>query len=210
MLGNTRGGRSAITRHPWPGARLNTTPDLPAGFRYQAEFITPDEERELSTAIGAVRFETFEMHGVVARRRVKFYGAAYADRDVEPMPEFLAGLRAHAARWAGIAPDDFVMALINEYTPGATIGWHRDAPQYGIVSGISLLSGCRLKLRPYVPTAPARAPGAAPRKTTHEITLEPRSGYLLSGLARTGFEHSSPATAALRYSITFRTLRRRP
>lgn len=150
------------------------------------------------------------MRGVVARRRVKFYGAAYADRPAESMPEFLAALRAHAARWAGIAAEDFVMALINEYTPGASIGWHRDAPQYGIVAGISLLSGCRLKLRPYVPPGRERAPGAAPRKTTHEIALEPRSGYLITGLARSGYEHSIPTSPALRYSITFRTLRRRP
>jgi alkylated DNA repair dioxygenase AlkB len=45
------------------------------------------------------------------------------------------------------------------------------------------------------------------RRTTHEITLAPRSGYLITGLARNGYEHSIPATAALRYSITFRTLR---
>ena len=192
------------------GARLKIPPDLPEGFQYQADFISPDEERDLSTAIAAVRFETFEMRGVVARRRVKFYGAAYAGRAVEPMPEFLAGLRVHAARWTGIAAEDFEMALINQYTPGATIGWHRDAPQYGIVAGISLLSGCRLKLRPYVPPGQGREPGAAPRKTTtHELALQPRSGYLLAGLARSGYEHSIPATPALRYSITFRTLRRR-
>ena len=152
-------------------------------------------------------FDTFEMRGVVARRRVKFYGAAYADRPGQSMPEFLAEVRAKGAAWAGIAPAEFVMALINEYAPGATIGWHRDAPQYGIVLGISLLSGCRMKLRPYVAPAP-RPPGATARKTTHDIPLEPRSAYLLSGLARSGYEHSIPATAAMRYSITFRTLRR--
>jgi DNA oxidative demethylase len=36
------------------------------------------------------------------------------------------------------------MALVNEYPPGAPIGWHRDAPQYGIVIGISLASTCRM------------------------------------------------------------------
>ena len=42
------------------------------------------------------------------------------------------------------------MALINEYRPGAPIGWHRDAPQYDIVGGISLLSTCRMKFRPHI------------------------------------------------------------
>ena len=148
------------------------------------------------------------MRGVVARRRVKFYGASYNDAPAIPMPEFLMPLRRHAAAWAGVVPDEFVMALINEYTPGATIGWHRDAPQYGIVAGVSLLSPCQMKLRPYI--APADLVGAGrrePRKTIHEITLVPRSGYLMKGLARSGYEHSIPATKDLRYSITFRTLR---
>jgi alkylated DNA repair dioxygenase AlkB len=36
-------------------------------------------------------------------------------------------------------------------------------------------------------------------------TLEPRSIYILSGEARTEWEHSIPPLDALRYSITFRT-----
>jgi alkylated DNA repair dioxygenase AlkB len=35
-----------------------------------------------------------------------------------------------------------------------------------------------------------------------------RSAYLLSGKARWSWQHSIPATDALRYSITFRTLKR--
>jgi len=35
----------------------------------------------------------------------------------------------------------------------------------------------------------------------------PRSAYLLSGPARSVWEHSIPPVSALRYSITFRTLR---
>ena len=50
--------------------------------------------------------------------------------------------------WAGIDEDAFAMALINEYPPGAPIGWHRDAPQYGIVAGVSLLSSCRMRVSP--------------------------------------------------------------
>jgi alkylated DNA repair dioxygenase AlkB len=37
----------------------------------------------------------------------------------------------------------------------------------------------------------------------------PRSIYLLTGAARTEWEHSIPAVSELRYSITFRTLRQR-
>lgn len=183
-------------------------PDLPEGFSYRGNFITAEEERELARQIEAIEFALFEMRGVVAKRRVAFYGQSYDEGPARPIPEFLFAARARCAEWAGIEPDAFAMALINEYRPGAPIGWHRDAPQYGIVAGISLLSACRMKLRPYVaPGVLARAPSRAPRKTTHELTLEPRSGYLIAGKARSHFEHSIPAVETLRYSITFRTLR---
>jgi hypothetical protein len=39
--------------------------------------------------------------------------------------------------------------------------------------------------------------------------LPPRSAYALAGEARTGWQHSVPPTKALRYSITFRTLKPR-
>jgi alkylated DNA repair dioxygenase AlkB len=39
------------------------------------------------------------------------------------------------------------------------------------------------------------------------VTAEPRSAYLLTGPARTEWEHSIPPVGELRYSITFRNLR---
>lgn len=186
--------------------------DLPEGFSYQEDFIDADEERSLVERIRGIRFANFEMRGVVAKRRVAFFGATYGgpETSTPDMPEFLSPLRARAAVWAGVEPDAFAMALINEYTPGAPIGWHRDAPQYGIIAGVSLLSACRMKLRPYVaPRALIQAAQAGPRKTTHEIVLLPRSAYIIAGTARQRFEHSIPPADALRYSITFRTLRQR-
>ncbi len=41
------------------------------------------------------------------------------------------------------------------------------------------------------------------------LVAEPRSAYLLRGAARTEWEHSIPEVEALRYSITFRTIRRK-
>ena len=182
-------------------------PDLPEGFRYERDFIAPADERELAATIGEIAFDTFEMRGVVARRRVKFYGATYGDLPALEMPDFLLPLRHKVAEWVGLPPETLSMALINEYTPGATIGWHRDAPQYDIIVGVSLLSTCRMKLRPYVSPKDLAAGGRPPRKTTHELPVEPRSAYLMRGPARSDFEHSIPPTEALRYSITFRTYR---
>jgi hypothetical protein len=178
--------------------------DLPLGFHYRENFITRIEEERLLTGIALVAFSKFEMRGVVARRRVAFFGHTYEQATVGPLPPFLLPLRAAIARWAGLDADAFAMALINEYRPGAPIGWHRDAPQYDIVAGISLLSPCRMKFRPY------RSPGeaiAARRVATHEIILERRSAYLMTQAARTAYEHHIPAVKAMRYSVTFRTLR---
>jgi alkylated DNA repair dioxygenase AlkB len=182
--------------------------DIPAGFIYRQDFITAAEEAALTEEIARIAFSTFEMRGVVARRRVAFFGSAYdiGRTDTAPMPAFLLPLREKASALAGVTPDAFAMALINEYAPGAPIGWHRDAPQYDIVAGVSLLSACRMRFRPYVSPSAQKA-GSGRRLATHEIPLERRSAYVMSGAARSAYEHHIPAVTALRYSITFRTLR---
>jgi alkylated DNA repair dioxygenase AlkB len=187
-------------------------PSLPGGFQYRSDFVTRDEERNLVSTIQRLEFQQVEMRGGVARRRTVHYGWQYGyyARRTEPgppLPEFLLWLRGRAAEWAGIEAGLFVEALVTEYPRGAPIGWHRDAPQFGdMIAGVSLLGPSRMKFRPYVSPGDL-VPGAAPRRTTHEITLEPRSAYLMTGAARREFEHHIPAVAALRYSITFRTLR---
>ena len=184
------------------------SPDTPAGFLYRDDFISAEEEAALLEEISHVEFSDFEMRGVVARRRVAFFGASYdgSAGPARPIPEFLRPLMTRAASWAGVDPDAFAMALINEYPSGAPIGWHRDAPQYDIVVGISLRSPGRMRFRPYV--SPATTASAGGRRTaTHEIVLPPRSAYVMKGEARNDFEHSVSPVAELRYSITFRTLR---
>ncbi len=177
----------------------------PPGFHYRADFITDAEEQLILEAIAGVAFGDFEMRGVVARRRVAFFGQSYDRGASPPLPAFLLPLRAKIAEWAGIDSDAFAMALINEYRPGSPIGWHRDAPQYDVVAGISLVSACRMKFRPY--RAPS-APVSARRSATHEIQLDPRSAYLMTGESRQAYEHHIPPVPQLRYSVTFRTLRR--
>lgn len=88
--------------------------------------------------------------------------------------------------------------LVTEYGPGAGIGWHRDKAVFGRVVGVSLLSPCVLRLRRKV---------SEKKWERVNVTAEARSAYLLSGPARTKWEHSIPPVDALRYSITFRNLR---
>lgn len=187
-------------------------PPLPPGFRYRGDFITPDEERLLVIDIATLELKRVEMRGAVARRRIAHFGWTYGfdsrrSDPGDPIPAFLLPLRARAAEWAGISPDALAEALVTEYPEGATIGWHRDAPQFGdVIVGISLLGASRMRFRPYV--SPKNQHGGPPRRTTHQAELAPRSAYIISAAARSAFEHSIPAVASLRYSITFRTLRR--
>jgi len=181
-------------------------PRVPSGFHYRDNFISEDDERTLIDAMAGVTFSEFEMRGVVARRRVAFFGESYDRAAAGPLPGFLLPLRAQLAVWAGVGPEAFAMALINEYRPGTPIGWHRDAPQYDIVAGVSLLSDCRMKFRPYRSPS-STAPKPARRAATHDVMLSRRSAYLMTQESRSAFEHHIPPVANLRYSITYRTLR---
>lgn len=177
---------------------------LPEGFIYHTQFISADEEARLLGEIRSLEFHEVRMHGVVARRRVIQYGWKYTFDGARlsegaPIPGFLLPLRDRAAPLASVAPESLSEALITEYQPGAPIGWHRDAPGFGIVVGVSLLAACRFRFR----KGPERG---SPRVS---LTLEPRSAYVLAGPARTEWQHSIPEVDALRYSITFRTLRKR-
>jgi alkylated DNA repair dioxygenase AlkB len=72
-----------------------------------------------------------------------------------------------------------------------------DAPMFGAkVTGVSLAAACRMRFQR----------GEGDSRQVAEITLEPRSAYVLAGASRFAWQHSIPATKALRYSITFRTL----
>jgi hypothetical protein len=179
--------------------------DLPQGLHYRDDFITEAEERELLDAIADIAFSDFEMRGVVARR-VAFFGQSHDRMTAGPLPSFLLPLRASVAQWASVEAKAFAMALINEYRPGSPIGWHRDAPQYDIVAGISLLSPCRMKFRPYRSSA-AIQPQSGRRSATHQLVLARRSAYLMTHESRAAYEHHIPPVTDLRYSRTFRTLR---
>jgi len=177
-------------------------PHLPEGMIYRPEFVTREEERGLATWLETLPFKPFLFQGYEGRRQVVSFGWQYDFSrshllKADDVPPELLPLRARAAALAGHAPQDLQQVLINKYEPGAPIGWHRDRPVFAEVVGVSLLAACAFRLR-------RRVAGSFERRT---LTLEPRSAYLLSGPARTEWEHSIPPVAALRFSITFRNFR---
>ena len=183
-------------------ALFDPAPDAPPGFVYRADFVTPDEEQALIGRLAALPFEPFQFRGYEGRRRVVSFGWRYDFNgpglvQADPMPPWLLPVRDRAAAFAGLPPEAFAHVLINEYREGAPIGWHKDRPAFERVVGISLGAPCVMRLR-------RRVGDGFERKN---VPLAPRSAYLLTGPARTDWEHSLPEAKALRYSITFRNLR---
>jgi alkylated DNA repair dioxygenase AlkB len=180
---------------------------LPAGLVYQPDFISMEEERELLANLQAIAFGEIKMHGVIARRRAAHYGRNYEYQSAAvspgaPIPDFLLPLRERVGAFAAREPEEFAEVLLTEYPAGAGIGWHRDAPAFDIVVGVSLLAACTMQFRPW----PVEKSDGTRRKPLAQI-LEPRSAYIIRGPSRTAWQHHIPAIKHPRYSITFRTLR---
>lgn len=174
---------------------------LPEGMKYQADFLSVEEERALLHYAGDLPFREFEFHGFTGKRRTVSFGWRYDFNGggltkTDDMPEFLIGLRARAESFAASPPGGFQQVLVTEYPPVAGIGWHKDRSVFGDVVGISLLSPCTFRMRRRV----------GHRFERKSLTAEPRSVYLLRGPSRTEWQHSIPGVEALRYSITFRNV----
>jgi alkylated DNA repair dioxygenase AlkB len=153
---------------------------MPAGFCYAPDLIEADEEARLVAAFADLPFREFEFHGFLGKRRVVSFGFRYdynggGLQETVPIPAFLLALRERAAAFVGLEPDRLRTALVTEYRPGTTIGWHRDRPQYGDVIGVSLLSPCTFRTRrrngPHGTEPPrASSPAQSISCTAHRVT----------------------------------------
>ena len=183
---------------------MSKAAELPGGLVYVEEFVSAQEERSLLAILEAMQFGAVTMRGQTARRTVRHFGLDYAYESGElvptdPLPAQMGWLRDRCAALVERDPEDLVQVLVSRYPEGAGIGWHRDAPMFGSrIVGVSLRAACRMRFRRTVKG----------ERSVAAIELAPRSAYVLSGKARWSWQHSIPATKELRYSVTFRTLRR--
>jgi alkylated DNA repair dioxygenase AlkB len=175
------------------------------GLTYIEDFLSEDEERSVLDVIEPLDYREVTMHGRTARRSVRMFGLDYdySSHDLvpaDPLPEPLNWLRERAAALIERDPPDLAQILVSRYPPRAGIGWHRDAPMFGSkIVGVSLRTPARMRFQRTVKGS---------EREVDAIELAPRSAYVLAGPARWSWQHTIPATKELRYSITFRTLRR--
>jgi alkylated DNA repair dioxygenase AlkB len=183
--------------------RLFTDSVLP-GLELREDFVDHREEAVVIGHIEALGLTPFRFQGWTGKRLTRTFGWRYDFEDssfteTEPIPEWLKPLRARAADFAAVSADDLAHVLLVRYDVGAGIGWHRDRPQFDKVVGISLGAPTSMRFRQRASTGFRRASLELPR----------RSAYLLSGEVRSDWEHSIAPHAALRFSITFRSLSER-
>jgi alkylated DNA repair protein (DNA oxidative demethylase) len=177
-------------------ADLFDTPILP-GLTASGDFLMRDEETALIQRIDTQALPPFKFQGWLGKRLTTSFGWHYDfERGrfgaTDPIPDWLAPIKARAAAFAGLDDADLVQALLIRYDPGAGIG---DRPVFEHVIGISLGAPATMRFRKRSARGFDRA--SAP--------LEPRSIYHLSGEARHVWEHSIAEMDVTRWSITFRS-----
>jgi alkylated DNA repair dioxygenase AlkB len=179
-------------------------PKYPDGFIYAPDFLTADEEEDLLHEISRIPLHTFLFQGYEAKRKVASFGYDYSfdQRSISKgreIPSEFEWLIRKVNDFSG-GTRNFAELLITEYPVGSVINWHRDAPPFETIAGISLLSDCVFRFRPHDKSRRGR-------KSIISIVTKRRSLYIIAGESRSEWEHSIMPVNATRYSITLRTLK---
>ena len=180
-------------------------PVVPTGFTYMPNFITEEEETSLYKEILKIDLHNLDFKGYMAKRKVASFGYDwnFEKRQLskgKDIPKSFLSVLEKVAHHLSIKTENFAELLITEYPVGSVINWHRDAPPFDQIAGISLLSDCIFRLRPYEKTKQVR-------KATISLPVQKRSLYVMEGAARQDWEHSIKPLDQVRYSLTLRTLR---
>jgi alkylated DNA repair dioxygenase AlkB len=180
-------------------------PVYPEGFLYFPDFLSEAEEQDLCKEAQRTELHTFNFQGFEAKRKVASFGYDYSfdtrslskGKDIPAVFNSLINKVAHELE---IPVKDVAELLVTEYPVGAVINWHRDAPPFDVIAGISLNADCVFKLRPHDKAKQGRG-------SIISLNVKRRSLYVMKGVARTEWQHSISPVKQVRYSITLRTLR---
>lgn len=178
---------------------------FPEGFSHYPDFITKEEEQDLLDIVSKTELHSFLFQGYEAKRKVASFGYdwSFEKRTLSKgreIPDAFDSLIQKTAQRLSIPKNDFAELLVTEYPPESVINWHRDAPPFDIIVGISLLSDCTFRLRPHDKTKQKR-------NSIISFPVKRRSLYIIQGIARSDWQHSIAPVKQMRYSITLRTLR---
>jgi alkylated DNA repair dioxygenase AlkB len=179
-------------------------PVLPQGFNYYPNFITTDEEAQLVKVIERFDLQTMKFHEYEAKRKVISFGQGWSFTEQKlkqgnPIPNEFDFLVDKIVLQLSISKKSIAQFLITEYPVGSVINWHRDAPPFDIIAGVSLVSDCNFKLRPQEKEKQTRS-------ATISLPVQKRSLYTMHGPAKSEWQHSTAPVNKIRYSLTFRTL----
>lgn len=180
-------------------------PLYPEGFSYQPDFISTEEEEALTHIIRNTELRSFLFQGFEAKRKVASFGQdwSFEKRTLakgKEIPEAFHFLIDKVAGHLQLDRKNFAELLLTEYPPGSVINWHRDAPPFDLIAGISLLSDCVFRLRPHDTKKQSRP-------AVLSLSVRRRSLYIISGPSRSEWQHSIAPVRDTRYSITLRTLK---
>jgi len=185
---------------------FDIAPVLPKGFTYYPNFITEAEEMQLFHSIEQFDLQTMKFHEYEAKRKVISFGQGWSFTEQRlkqgnPIPAQFDFLVTKIAGQFSMAKEQVAQFLITEYPVGAVINWHRDAPPFEIIAGVSLLANCSFKLRPQDKEKQTRS-------ATISLQVHRRSLYCMQGTAKSEWQHSTAPVNKVRYSLTFRTLKK--
>ena len=179
----------------------------PSGFSYQPDFLTHNEETRYIEAIKKIELHKLIFQGFEAKRKTASFGQDYNfdKRTIskgKPFPGELNPLIEKVADHLSMNRAAFGELLVTEYPVGSVINWHRDAPAFDMIVGISLNADCIFRLRPYDKAKRSRS-------SVISFPVLRRSIYIMKEESRTDWEHSIAPVKNLRYSITLRTLKQK-
>jgi alkylated DNA repair dioxygenase AlkB len=180
-------------------------PQYPQGFSYEPGFISMEEEKQLIDTIDGIDLHTFMFQGYEAKRKVASFGWdwSFEHRTLskgKEIPVEFHFLVAKVAARINTHVNTIAELLVTEYPAGSVINWHRDAPPFDTIAGISLLADCTFRLRPHEEAKRSR-------RSTISFTAARRSLYIMQGPSRDQWQHSIDPVKHKRYSITLRTLK---
>jgi alkylated DNA repair dioxygenase AlkB len=180
-------------------------PIFPPGFSYKENFLSAEEEENLLRQISTIDLHVFNFQGFEAKRKVASFGYDWRfEKRVlskgQDIPQVFDSLLTKVSNYLETPGISFAELLVTEYPVGSVINWHRDAPPFDIIAGISLNADCIFRLRPHDKNKQGRG-------AIISFPVRRRSLYIISGEARTEWQHSIAPVKEVRYSVTLRTVK---